>query len=371
MLIIQKLYIKDFLRVFIILSLGISLIFSIISLIDKIDDFVSAEGAFFILLTYTIYNTPKYFNYILPMSILLSSLFIFSQAANRREIVAIKSAGAKISRIFLPFLIIGILLSLFSFFLSEIVIPALSKEIQSIKNQLTKKGSNITFKEGSVFMKGKDGSIVRITLYLDDKDISHGVSIYKYDEEGLKEKIDAEVGQWDGQSWILKNVNIFNVLDGKSIFVKEIYADQIESPKILKKQILKSEEMTIIELIQYDRRLNRAGFKNPKLVVDISSRFSYPLINFFMIILGLSLSIGAENRLVQKVLSEKLKGKQTSGGGVFIAGLGLLLSLIYWLGHSFFLSLGYAGTISPAISAWIMPIFFAICSIYLYRQIPE
>lgn len=371
MLIVQKLYIRDFFRVFLILSLGISLVFSIIGLIDKIDDFWSGDPSFFMLFKYTLYSTPKYLIYLMPMAVLLSSLFVFSQAAKRREIVAIKTAGARMKRILAPFLIIGVLLSLFGFFLSEIIIPVLSKELHSIKNQLSKKGANIAFREGTVFMKGKDNSVVRIALYLEDRDISYGVSIYKYDEEGLKEKIDAELAEWDGKLWRLKNVNIFNVSEGRLIFVPEVTSDQIESPKILKKEIWKVEEMTIIELIQYQRRLNAAGFKNTKLTVDISSRFSYPLINFFMIVLGLSLSTGADNRLLQKLLHEKAKGKHISGSGVIATGLGLLVSIIYWFGHSFSLSLGYAGTINPEIAAWIMPTFFALCSVYLYRQIPE
>lgn len=371
MLIVQKLYIKDFFRVFLILSLGVSLVFSIIGLIDKIDDFLSGNPSFFMLLKYTLYSTPKFLNYLMPIAILLSSLFVFSQAAKRKEIVAIKTAGGRMKHILAPFLIIGALLSLLGFFISEIVIPVLSKEIYSIKNQLTKKTANIAFREGTVFMKAKDGSVVRIALYIEDRDIFHGVSIYKYGEDGLREKIDAELAEWDGKLWRLKNVNIFNVSEGRTTFAPEITSEQIDSPKILKKEIWKAEEMTIVELIQYHRRLNNAGFKNTKLSVDISSRFSYPLINFFMIVLGLSLSTGVDNKLLQRVLYSKAGGKHISGIGVMTIGLGLLISLIYWFGHSFFLSLGYAGTLNPAIAAWVMPAFFAFCSVYLYRQIPE
>ncbi len=354
-----------------ILSLWISIIFSIIGLIDKIDDFLPDKSSFFMLFKYTLYNIPKYFNYIMPMAILLSSLFIFSQAVKRREIVIIKAAGARMKKILLPFLVIGALLSLFGFFLSEIIIPFLSKESHSIKNQLSKKSSNITFRQGTVFMKGKDGSVVRISLYLEDRDISHGVSIYNYGEKGLIEKIDAELAEWDGDLWRLKNVNIFNVSEGRSTFVPELSSNQMESPKILKKELWKAEEMMIIELIQYQQRLNASGFKNNKLSVDISSRFSYPLINFFMIVLGLSLSTGADNRILQKILYAKFKGKDVSSGGIIAVGLGLIISLIYWFGHTFFISLGYADAINPTVSAWVMPLFFALGSIYLYKQIPE
>lgn len=371
MLIIQKLYIKDFFRVFLILSLGISIIFSIIGLIDKIDDFISEKTSFYMLFKYTLFNIPKYFNYLMPMAILLSSLFIFSQAVKRREIVIIKSAGARMKKILLPFLMLGVLLSLFSFFLSEIAIPFLSKESHEMKNQLTQKSSNIAFRQGTVFMKGKDGSVIRIVLYLEDRDISYGVSIYNYGDNGLLQKIDAELAEWDGNLWRLKNVNIFNVSEGKSTFLTELSSNQLESPKILKKEIWKAEEMTITELIQYQERLNASGFKNNKLSVDISSRFSYPLINFFMMVLGLSLATGADNRILQKILYATTIGKNISSTGLIAAGFGLIISLIYWFGHTFFLSLGYAATINPTISAWIMPLLFALGSIYLYKQVPE
>lgn len=371
MLLIQKLYIKDFFKIFLILGLGISLLFSIIGLIDKFDDFIPNNPSVFILLKYIFFHIPKYLTYIMPMAILLSSLFIFTQAMKKKEIVAIKNAGGKINSILSPFLIIGFIMSLCGFFLNEVVVPTLSKEIHSIKKHLTKKGSTIAFKEGTVFMKGKDGSVVRIAFYLDDKNLAKGVNIFKYDEDGIKEKIEAETAEWDGKLWRLKGVTVFTVSEGKAIFIDEMFSDTMESPKILQKEIGKTEEMTIFELLEYDKRLTEAGFKNIRLSVDISSRFSYPLINFFMIILGLSLSIGADNRLLQKFLPHKSEGRGLSSSGVISTGLGLIISLIYWIGYSFFLSLGYAGTFSPIIAPWIMPVLFAVCSVYLYKQIPQ
>ncbi len=371
MLIVQKLYIKDFLRVFLILGIGISLLFSIIGIIDRFDDLLPGNPTVFMLAKYTAFHIPKYFTYVMPMAVLLSSLFIFTQAMKKKEIAAIKSAGGRINSILSPFLIIGAIMSLMGFLLSEVAVPLLSKEINSMRKDLTKKNAGIVFSEGTVFMKGKDGSVIRIALYLDDRDLAKGVSIFKYDGEGLKEKIDAETAEWDGRQWKLRRVSIFAVSDGRAVYIDEMSTDFMESPKILQKEVWKPEEMTIMELLQYKKRLNEAGFKNNKLTVDINSRFSYPLINFFMIILGLSLSTGGDNRLLQKILTTKPEGKHLSSGGIVAVGLGLAISLVYWFGYSFLLSLGYAGTISPTIAAWIMPVLYAICSVYLYRQIPQ
>jgi lipopolysaccharide export system permease protein len=373
MLLIQKLYIKEFLKVLVILGLGISSVFSIIGLIDKIDDFMPHRPAFSMLLLYTLLNIPRYAYYLLPMAVLLSSLFIFSQAIKRKEIVVIKAAGGKVKNILIPFVAMGVILTFFVFVLGEVIVPTTSKKIHTIKNKLLKKEKGVTFKEGTIYMRGKDGSIVRISLYLPDKNMSKGISIFKFDKEGLKERIDADIAEWEGDVWRLKKVTLYDIASGRTIAIKETTYPSMESPKIFHSEMWKVEEMTLQELIKYQRRLNEAGFKNIKLIVDISSRLSYPLVNMFMLLLGISLSIGgdfAEQRLLQVMSSQKIKEGKV-GSGVIAAGLGLLISLVYWFGYSLFLSLGYTGTIPPIIAPWIVPIVFAGVSVYLYSQVPE
>lgn len=372
-MIIQRLYIKEFLKVLVIIGIGISIVFSIIGLIDKIDDFMPHKPPFSLLLQYTFLSIPKYTHYLLPMAILLSSLFVFSQAIKRKEIVAIKAATGKMKSILAPFIAIGIILTLLGFLLGEVIVPVTSKKLHSVKNRIVKKDKGFTFKEGTLYMRGKDGSIVRISLYLPDRNISKGVSIFRFDEDGLKERIDADTAEWEGNIWKLKDVAIQDIQKGKTISIKEMTYPAIESPKIFQEDMWKVEEMTMLELLKYNQRLRESGFKNIKLVVDISSRLSYPLINLFMLMLGISLSVGsdfAEQQILQLFSSQKIK-EGTVGSGIIAAGLGLLISLIYWFGYSLFLSLGYAGTIPPIIAPWIVPTIFAWVSIYLYTQIPE
>lgn len=372
MLLIQRMYMKEFLKVLVILGLGIAGIFSIIGLIDKIDEFMPHKPPFGMLMSYTLYSIPKYLHYLMPMAILLSSLFVFSQAIKRKEIIAIKAAGGKMKSVLVPFVAMGAALALFAFILSEAIVPVASKKIHTIKNRIIKKEKGITFKEGTLYMRGKDGSIVRISLYLPDRNISKGVSIFTFDADGLKKRIDAETAEWEGKAWKLKNITLYDVEKGKTTFQKETIYPAIESPKIFQEDMWKVEEMTMLELIKYQRRLSEAGFKNIKLIADISSRLSYPLINLFMLLLGISLSVGdfAEQRLLKIISSHKIKDS-TVGSGIISAGLGLLISLLYWFGYSLFLSLGYAGTIPPIIAPWIVPLIFAAVSGYLYNQIPE
>ncbi|MBI5213031.1 MAG: LptF/LptG family permease, partial [Nitrospirae bacterium] len=262
MLIIQRMYIKEFLKTLLILTFGISVVFSIIGIIDKIDDFMPHKPEFSLLIKYTLFSIPRYIHYLLPMAILLSGLFIFSQAIKRKEIVVIKAASGKLKRILAPFVVMGLMITLFAFSLGEIIVPASSKKIHAIKNKIMKKGKAAAFKEGTLYMRGRDGSVVRISLFLPDKNISKEVSIFKFDADGLKERIDAEIAEWEGSAWKLKEVTVYDIAAGTTKILKEKAYEGIESPKIFQEDVWKVEEMTMPELIKYQRRLTEAGFKN-------------------------------------------------------------------------------------------------------------
>lgn len=367
MLIVQKLYLKDFLRTLALLCIGLSLVFSIIGLIDKIDDFMPYKPPAGLLLLYTVLTVPKYLQYLLAMATLLSSLLIFSQAVKRKEIVAIKAASGKMKSILMPFVGLGVLLTLTGFLLGEAVIPAASKEVRKVKNRITKSKKGVSFKEGTLYMRARDGSIVRIGLYLPDLNLSKEVSIFTFAAAAVKERINAETALWEGNRWKLRKVTVYDLATGKTTSLPELVYPNIESPKIFQEDLWEVSEMNLVELSRYRTRLNEAGFRNVKLAVDISSRLSYPLINLFMLLLGMSLSLGGEQRIFRKILPHK---SQTHGG-IIAAGLGLLISLIYWFGYSLFLSLGYAGAIPPFIAPWIVPVVFAAAAVSLYRQIPE
>lgn len=371
MLIIQKTYIKEFFKTLAILVFGLATVFSIIGLVNRVGDFLPHNPSATLLFKYAALSLPKYIHYLLPMAILLSSLFVFSQALKNSEIVVIKTATGKIKKILLPFVWIGILLTFSGFILGEFIVPGATKKMHEVKNSITKKEKKHVFREGTLYMRGKDGSIVRIGLYLTDKNSSKAVTVFKFDGTGLKKRIDAETAEWEGNEWTLKTVTIQDIDSGKTFRKDYMSFDGIESPRIFQEEIWNTEEMTIQELRRYRQRLNEAGFKNVRLVVYINSRLSYPLINLFMLLLGISLSIGGEQKAFQHIFKSKIFSASRTTSGIISAGLGLLISLAYWFGYSLFLSLGYAGTVPPAVAPWVIPSLFAFVAVYLYSQIPE
>ena len=359
MKVVQKFYMQEYLKLLGIIGLGLAMIFSLLDLVEKIDNFAPGRLSMVSIMNYIFLIMPKYLLYLLPMSLLLSSLFVFGLASRNKELIAIKASGGKLKRLLLPFIIMGFMFSLFSFVLGEFAVPEFSERLLEFKREYMTKAEKVTVVEGTIWLRGTDGSIVRLSLYVPGTKLAKRVSIFMPGEESLRKRIEAEEAQWSEDQkgkgiWKLSHVVLYDFEEGKVHSLAEMEYPYLESPALFSRGMRKPEEMGITELSRYMERLNAAGIKDSKLLVDFHVKVSYPLMNLIMMVLGLALS-----------------GMSRTGGGLFAAGVGISLSFVYWLLYTFMLSMGYARVIHPVLAPWIVPVLFGILAAYLFRRIPE
>jgi len=363
MKIIQRYYLKEFLKLFAIIACGLGLTFSLMELINRINDFIPNRPSMSALLLYSGLNLPQYLLYLMPMAALISGLFVFGQAGRKKETTAVKASGGSIKTLLKPFVYSGVVLSIAGFLMGEFVVPDFLRRAHVLRDTLTRKENVLTFKEGSVWMRAK-GAIVKIDLFLPDRGVVKGVSIMKMDDYMLTERIEADSAEWKPVweaaenpkrgIWYLKGVTEYKIKDGTVATHKELQSDIIGSPDVFREDMQKPEEMNVRELMAYTKRLRNAGFRNIKLSVDIHSRISYPFINLIMLVLGIALA-----------------SKGHMGSGLITAAIGIFISLLYWVGYTGTLSMGYAGILPPFVAAWLMPVLFGGAAVYLFRTIPE
>ncbi len=140
MKIIQTYYIKEFFKILVIISIGLPFIFSLLDLIDKIDEFISDNPSFLKLSFYILFNFPKYLYYLLPMALLICSLFVFSQASRNKEIIALKAMGSRLKKLFYPIYFFRCIFLVFlGFFIGEFGVPDFSERARALRIVLTKK----------------------------------------------------------------------------------------------------------------------------------------------------------------------------------------------------------------------------------------
>ncbi|MEC4684173.1 MAG: LptF/LptG family permease [Nitrospirota bacterium] len=349
---LQRLYIREFGVLLLIVSCMLSAVFSVIFIVERIDELMPYRQTTETLILLGALKIPEYLRYLLPMAALLCSIFVISSASRRNEITAIKAAGINLRRFFIPFIIAGVLLVTIDFVIAEFIAPASLRKSNDIIYSL-KGGKNISYQEGNIWIRAKNGLLVRAKLFVPQEMELYGISVFYLHDGRLTKRIEAEKGVWSGQDWRLQEVREFDLNRNTVRYMPEKLLKGVGETEIIEREKNRLSEMSVMELIRHEKRLEDAGYMNTKLKVDIQSRLSYPLANLFMVMIGIFLSL-----------------KSRKGKGMVSAGAGILISLAYWVIYTLSLSLGYAGGLPPMVSAWIVPVIFLALGVVLYFRIP-
>lgn len=356
MRILLRYFLKEFFRFFFIILLGTTAILLVAEFFDKMDEFYSKKPPFHLILQYLLLQAPRALLLVSPVASLLSVLFTIGIASKWRETVAVRAAGGSIKRLFLSFLWLGVLISLTVLMLGESLVPMATRKALWVRNtKILEKEQKIAFKEGVLWAKGLDGSLIRIRDFIEDENKVLKVSVFGFDHSfKLTKRIEADEAEWVARKWELKNASVFDFDNNTTQKYKTLIFTALEEPKIFREEMRKPEEMNFYELYTYYKRLEKAGFKNLRYIVDLYGKLAYPAVNFVMIVFGVALALNT--RL---------------GGGMKAAGMGLVVIICYWMIFSLSLSLGNTGTVPPHLAPWFSPAVFGIAGCCMYLRIKE
>lgn len=356
MKLLRKYFLKEFFRYFFIVLLGLTAISVVAEFFDKASEFYSEKPPVHIIIQYLLLQTPRVILYALPFASLFSILMTIGMASKWQETIIIRASGSSTRRLFSSFLVLGVIISLAALLLGETVVPAATKKAALIRKiEILKQSPKIVHREEALWLKGVENSLVRISGFLEDGNRILKTSIFQFTPAfGLEKRIEAEGAVWAGDAWELHNIKVFDIQNNITEKHELLMTDLIEEPKIFREDMKKPKEMNFLELHAYYSRLQKAGFKNLKYLVRLYEKLSYPSINFVMIVFGVALALNA--RL---------------GGGVRAAGLGIIISIVYWLSYSVSISLGNTGILQPWLAPWVSPIIFGIAGGIMYAKIGE
>lgn len=356
MRVIKRYFLSGFFKYFFIIILTLSGIMMIAEFFDKADEFYSDKTDFITVIQYLLLLTPRFLVYSSPIASLLSILIIIGISSRWGETIALRAAGESMRRHFSSFLIISLFITISAFLVNEVIVPASTRKATWIRNtKILKLPQRITYGEDVLWFKGLDGSIIRIGDFVEDRDTILKISIFNLDKDfRLIKRMEAEKGEWKGDGWMLEDVTVYDINEGRAIGHKTLSTSAIEGPDIFRKEVKIPEEMNFIELYRYYSRLERAGFKNAKYIIRLYEKLAYPVINLIMVLFGISIALNTR-----------------FGGGIWATGIGIITIALYWLIYSISISLGNTGAIPAWTAPWIGPILFTIVGTVLFLRIKE
>ncbi|NOY70688.1 MAG: LPS export ABC transporter permease LptG [Deltaproteobacteria bacterium] len=322
----------------------------------RIDKFMVREIDPIKIVFYFIYKIPLIISQITPAGILLAVLSVFGLMGRNNEIIALKSGGVSPFYLLRPVIVIGIVLTLFLFVFSEIIVPVTTARANRIAMGEKKQKRALESMQNNIWIRQKNG-IVHVK-YVSPTDRSLlGVTLYDFDSSfNLVRRVDARSATWEKNGWVFSNALVQSFdhagKGGKTGFFdqKRIYLDIL--PDEFKPVVKDTDEMSFASLRNYIRRMEADGYDATHYRVDLDAKLAFPFVCLIMCLMGSGIS---------------LAGKAVDGMAASF-GYGIVMAAIYWSAYSFCLSLGYGGVLPPVIAAWTVNIlFFCAAAILILR----
>jgi lipopolysaccharide export LptBFGC system permease protein LptF len=239
------------------------------------------------------YQIPRYIPQAIPVGVLLSIFWLLSKLESNNEIIALQVHGVKLKRIVTPFLILGILLSIFTFFLKEYVVPQIYRNRQAeiyLSSGIDK--FQLLQDNRYLFMK---------RVYANRKELS-GVFIYDIDSESNSMNIFyADEITFDNENdyWDLSNMKVYSTLEDSRMVQQPITEKQRQMIindidyyfLLTKKNMYNMTSQELLYIIQENKRRGVSNRESFTFEVELHSRYAQSLGPLVIAILGVPLSL--------------------------------------------------------------------------------
>jgi lipopolysaccharide export system permease protein len=349
--IIDRYLIRQFLPVFIVAISMFVMLFLLIDLFLNLVHYLNYEAAFSDILRATILYVPKSMSFAIPVSLIFAIAYTLGDLYARNELTSIISSGIPFWRIGTPLLIIGLCVSLFSFFFDDrVVVPTLRD-----KNELTRRLRHIqsSEKNTNIVIKTNEGKRIYVIDFFDDINVRlNGIIIIERDNNGrFVSEIRAQAARWENGSWVFSNAVIYS-WEGKLIRLKpftptEPYTDD---PEIFHRNSVQPEDLNAYELGLLVDDLKLSGLPYKEALADYYHRYSFSAVSFIVVILSISMAGRFRKNIVLMSL-------------LFSLGIGV----VYYVMEMISMMLASYGYIPPIAGAWFPVVFFTLIGIILVR----
>lgn len=180
----------------------------------------------------------------LPLSILLASIMTIGNFGEKYELVAMKSAGLPLFRIFRPLIVLSLFFSVIAFYFAGWVIPAADLKTKQLASDIKDKKPAINIRPNEFYTQ-ISSYVIRIDAKDKNTNKMYGILIYNHGKnEGNTEVIKADSGyMYSAEN---NQTMIFKLYNG------EVFSEDVSGGKY------------------HTRPLTRIGFKEQVLRFDVS-----------------------------------------------------------------------------------------------------
>ncbi len=358
MKIIDKEILKNFVITIIFSLMALYVIFLIVNMVENLDEFLAANMSTELIVKYYILFFPELVKLLLPIAVLLSTLFTVGKMSNSNEITALKSGGVSIIRLMIPIFLFSLLICVGSIYFNGWIVPKVNKDKLSIEQNYLKKNLSST-SVFNLYFRESQKNILSMQTYNATEGKGYNISYEKFADlvkPRLLSRIESDNMKWDSaqKNWIMYNGVNRQILKNDNVLIQKFDSLRLniafDNDK-LKKLSLNPKEMNLTEFKDYIETLQISGKDVRKELTDYYGQWAYPFASVIVILFAFPFA------------TVKKKG----GTAVQVAAA-LVVTFAYLIFTKVGQIIGYNSNFNPIIAGWFANIVFLVFGfIVLFR----
>lgn len=335
---------------YLLLIAGLIIFFVVLHYVEYVDDFMD-RGATMkdVFLVYYPNYVPEIIKLTSPLALFISAIFLTSRLSQKLELSSLQTAGVSLYRLIVPFALTGLVVSAAMFGFNGWVVPETNRVRLAFEQDYTKDAPGRA-EYANIHRQNAPGSILSVNFYERRSKTATSVTLQQFSEDGsLLQRIDADRMVWNDSlsAWTLMSP-IIRTFDKNGERARREIASLDTTlalgPRDLARVQGDVEAMTITEARTYLQTLQRtAANKTGASLVSYHTKFSYPFANLILVLLAVPLA-----------------SVRRRGGHAVQLGIGLFVAFTYLAIMKLTEPFGYAGTLSPVVTAWLPHVLFAL-----------
>lgn len=348
---------KQFLTSFAFGLLAFLLIFIIIDMMEKLDDFIDANVPTPIVVKYYIVFSPEILKLMTPVAVLLAALFVTGRLSGQNELAAMKASGISLYRYMAPFLIITTVICGLSIYFNGWVVPYANQKRLYIERTYLHHNPKQLYRF-NLFFQVNPSTIVLVNYYDTQRKIASKTSIIELQKNHLTKivrRYDAQTMEWieteqsKHGTWVLRKVVQqdflpsgvhYSVVDSLNI------GDLSLTPYDIEKKQLTPDEMDLEDLREFIANQERIGQDVARWLVEYHFKIAFPFASIIMILFGVPFA------------SSRPRTGAALGFGIAVAVTFTYLG--FMKASQVF---GYNGDLNPIVTAWLANCIFLVAGI--------
>lgn len=330
----------------------------------RIAEYITEYGASFASVAKIfVLSLPGIIVWTFPMSMLLSTLLAFGRLSGGSEITAMQSCGISFRRLCVPGLVLGFIMSLFSVWFNEYIVPWSNDAYQRVLNYEIKQNTAPQTQDHIIIKDIKSGMIERLIYarrYNGETQQMEGITMQLFENGKAAHVENAAYAEWMGDRWVMHNGIIYDITHDDEPIEKlarhTVHFDtQIlpveQGPREIVNSQKKPEAMTIRELKEQIQILSAQYVDTSKLEKEVYERVTIPFASFVFALVGMPLGL------------QPNRSGSSRGFAVSLVVIFIYYALMILTG-----AIGQSGAIPLWLALWMPNIICGMSGLFFIRQ---